>query len=142
VPTGKASPTYRLSLGKAQGGAPAPAGETLGRYSVPLTAAEGNPQPGMAQVALPYPGPGTGFEVEIISLWSNSSQSSTAGVFLSAAGAQSDQIDYSFSANQDIANEDPPIFVPSGSQLSIIWSNLSSGANVKARVQYRVVAGS
>lgn len=110
---------------------------TVDRQSVPLSGSEGKPQPGQAQLMLPRVPSGKGYRVEIIDIWSNSTSQPTASVYIDSAAPQN-EVDYSANAGHDIAYEQPPIYVPSGSQLLIVFSGLSANALVTARIQYAV----
>lgn len=102
------------------------------RQTRPLTATE---EAGEATITLGAPPQGYAFEVEIIDIWSDSTQATTASVYLGSAAPQN-EVDYSSNAGHDIAYETPAIYVPSGQQLLIVWSGLSAGANCTARIQY------
>lgn len=105
------------------------------RQTRPLTAVENT---GQATIALAAPAQGYAFMVEIIDIWSDSTQATTASVYLSSPAPQN-EVDYSSNAGHDIAYENPAIYVPSGQELLIVWSGLSAKANCTARIQYSVL---
>jgi hypothetical protein len=107
------------------------------RQTIGLTGFEGA-LVGQAIVSLPAPGVGYGFLVEVIDLNSNSTTPSTASVYIGAYLPQN-EVDYSVSANHDIADENQPRYVPSGQVLSVLWSGLSAKAFVTARIQYSII---
>lgn len=138
MPTGYPTPT----IGVRQAAQIAGAGRLvvaapviIDRQSRPFTAKESD---GQAVVVLAPPQQSFAYQVELIDIWSDSTQASTAGVYLDQALPQN-EVDYSANAGHDIAPEEPPIYVPSGSELLIVWSGLSAGANCTARIQWSVL---
>jgi hypothetical protein len=79
--------------------------------------------------------------VERVALSSNSTTASTAS--LQADGQEMDFTPEA-TANHDIAEEQPPIWVASGAVFAVIWSGLTAPAGLPcvctALVQYKVVA--
>lgn len=93
---------------------------------------------GQATIVVPAPGQAYALQVEIIDIYSDSTGAPTAGVYLNSPDP-ANELDYSANGGHDIAFENPPLYVPSDSQLLIVWSGLSSGAQCSARVQYSVL---
>lgn len=112
----------------------------IDRQTIGLVGQEGNIAAGQAAVALNPPAGGQGYLIERIDLWSASGVPTTASCYVGSASPQN-EVDFSASANHDIADEHQPIFVPSEQTFSIIWSGLAAGggAEVTARVQYSVI---
>lgn len=138
MPTGYTVPTVtaRQAAGVAgQGRLVVAAPVIVDRQTRPFFA---NAIGGQAAVALGAPAQGYAFQVEILDLWSDSTDASTAGIFLDSAAPQN-ELDYSANAGHDIAFENPPLYVPSGSSLLVVWSGLSAGAQCTARIQYSVL---
>lgn len=108
------------------------------KQSVPLTGAEGDPQAGFAQLEINPPGSGQGYLVERIDLWSNSTGTPAASIYVGQPDTHN-EMDFSTNAAHDIADERNPIYVPPGTPLVILFSGLSADAAVTARVQYSVV---
>ena len=99
---------------------------------------EGNPAAGQAEVRLPAVPSGYGFEIERLDLWSNSTVGSSCSLYIGAP-SQQNEIDYSLDANHDLGDFAQPIYVPSGSYLTLLWETLSAGAKVNVRAQWSVV---
>ena len=108
------------------------------KQSVPLTGAEGDPAAGFAQLELNPPGSGQGYLVERIDVWSNSTSSSAVSAYVGQPDTHN-EMDFTASGNHDISDERNPIYVPPGTPFVLLWSGLSAGAAVTARVQYSVV---
>lgn len=128
APIGAAPPAYTAQI-------------VVDRQSVALTGAEGDIAAGQAAVVLPPPAAGYAFLVERIDLWSASTQATTASVYVGSIISPQNEMDFSSSANHDIADEHQPIYVPSEQPLTIVWSNMVAGsaAPVTARIQYTVI---
>lgn len=140
MPSGRAAPSVDPFLAAASAGSARRVltEVTTDHQARGLTAFEGTPQPGQAIVSLP-PAPADGaFLVEIVALSSTSTNACTADVFVGDTSSVG-LVDHSGTANEDIAFEQPPILVPAGQQLFVVWSGLSAGAAVAARIQWRVV---
>lgn len=112
-----------------------PTGTVLGWLEVPLSSTTGVPSPTQASVSLSQPAEGQAFLVERIDVSTNSSNATTASVQVGGY-----ELDFTPAGNHDVAQENPPIAVPSGAVLSIVWSNCNPGDQCTAVVQYRVVA--
>ncbi|HET9690996.1 MAG TPA: hypothetical protein VFP61_07570 [Acidimicrobiales bacterium] len=141
MPSGRSIASYPPLLAAATpGGAPLRVltEVTVDHQTRGFTAFEGTPQPGQALVALPQAPAGSAYLVELIALSSTSTNPSTADVFVGDMTAPG-LADHSSSADEDIAFEQPPILVPGGQQLYILWYGLSPNAAASARVQWRVV---
>ena len=140
-------------------GAPNPTGLPVGTYGLPngptrvrtevvtdrqslgFQAKEGQPAAGQAIVKLPIVPTGSGYKVERLDLSSTSAPGSTVAIYLSADVPQpaQDEVDYSLDGGHDIGDFNQPIYVPSGAVFTLLWSNLSPGSQVAARVQFSVV---
>lgn len=94
---------------------------------------------GTVTLTLPTVPSGQGFEIERVDLWSDSDTTPTVNLYIGTNPTPPNEIDYSLDGNHDLGDFHQPIYVPSGSTLTLLWSGLASLAHVTARVQYSVV---
>lgn len=100
-----------------------------------LTSQEGTSGTGVASVSLQPPAGSNAYLVGIIHVSSDSTTASAVSVQVDG-----DEVDFTAAGNQDVAYEQPPIWVGAGSVISVNWSNLSTKAQVTASLQYQVVS--
>lgn len=112
--------------------------------SRPFEVVEGSPgQPGngLAVISLPIPQGGQHYLIEIVNLASDSTNSTTAGLYVGTVFEPADRVDYAPDGALAVAYEIPQILVPSGMQFSVGWQGLSAAAICTARIQWKVMAG-
>lgn len=140
MPTGKAFPTANRLLAPppGSGGLQVQTEVVIDHQSRGFAGQEGIPQAGQAAVSLPAPQVGYGYRVELISVYTNSTNQTLADIYLGDP-LPTNRVDHTDTGNEDIAFEQPPIFVPAGQILTVLWTGLSPGAVCNARLQWSIV---
>lgn len=141
MPTGRhaahRNPTFVAGVVAAGAGPRARRSVPVDFQSRDFAASEGTPDGGQALITLPIPQENLHYEVEIISIESDSTNACTASVYVGPTDGT--RVDYAPDGTLAIASEVPAIKVPTGLQFSILWSGLSAGATCRAHIQWSTV---
>lgn len=141
MPSGRGAPTVRAPVPPL---APSAFSYTaqlvVDRQSVPVIAAYVGG--GRAVAELPtIPDAGYGYLIERVYVFTNSTTAAEARAYVGAEAAQN-AMDLSLNGNEDVADENSPIYVPTGVQFQVIWSGITvpaGGLEAVCRVQYSVI---
>jgi hypothetical protein len=137
MPSGVQNPTRLPALPASQlgGGVSYQAQLVVDRQSVPVAG-----PPGETTLQLPSsPSDGYGYLVERISVTA-SNGTPVARVYVGSASAQN-EMDFTAAGAEDVADENSPIYVPSGSTLTVVWTGggMTNQVVCTMRVQYAVI---